>query len=121
MKKFAVAFVALLALSGCANFSTSVTNPVSSTNLYQAELVYDAALKTFIELRGLCASRVLPPVCRTYVIGGQKIIVKASAADVAARNFVTHNPTLDATNVVGVFTDLVSDFNSTVTTLSATK
>ncbi len=114
-----------LGLAGCVNgkpvLFTSVANPVSATNLYEAELAWDATLKTFVELRGLCASRTLPPACRTYVIQGQKIIKNAAAADVAARNFVTANPTIDATNVVSAFTGLLSSFQSTVTNLSATK
>lgn len=123
--KTLVAFVIALSLAGCVNgkpiLFTSVANPVSATNLYEAELVWDATLKSFIELRGLCASRTLPPACRTYVIKGQDLIVRGAAADAAARNFVTANPTLDATNVVSAFTGLLSSFQTTVTSLSATK
>lgn len=104
-------------LAGCA----SITNPVSSTNLYQAELLFDGTVKTFNELKDLCAQRALPSSCRTYVVKGQKLIVQASAADIAARKFVDDNPTLDATNVVQAFTGLVSTFKTTVDTLSATK
>lgn len=110
-----------LSLAGCFIPLATVTNPVNTTRLYQAELVFDGTLKTFNELKGLCVKRVLPSTCRTYVVQGQKLIVKASAADVAARNFVDKNPTLDATNVVQAFTGLVSDFNTTVTALSATQ
>lgn len=116
-----IALSLLLTLGACVNPFASVNNPVSTTNLYQAELVFDASLKTFNELKGLCVNRALPPVCRTYVVKGQALIVKAAAADVAARNFVNNNPTLDATNVVQAFTGIVSNFNTTVTSLSATK
>lgn len=116
-----LAVILALSLAGCAGTLPSVNNPISNTNLYEAELVFDAALKTFGTLRGLCANRTLPPACRTYVKTGQSIIARASAADVAARNFVTTNPTLDATNVVGAFTGILSDFQTTVTNLSATK
>lgn len=111
----------LFTLGACVNPLASVKNPVSTTNLYEAELVFDASLKTFNELKGLCANRTLPPACRTYVVKGQGLIVKAAAADVAARNFVKNNPTLDATNVIQAFTGIVSNFNTTVSTLSATK
>jgi len=111
------------ALAGCTavNPLASVTNPVNTTNLYQGELVFDATLKTFNELKGLCVSRVLPSKCRTYVVQGQGYIRKAYAADIAARKFVTNNPTLDATNVVQAFVGIVSNFKSTVDSLSATK
>lgn len=108
-------------LAGCVNPLATVTNPVSTTNLYQAELVFDASLKTFNELKGLCAARVLPSTCRTYVVSGQRLIVKIAAADASARDFVDKNPTLNATNVVQAFTGLVSNFNTTVDSLSATK
>lgn len=123
MKKFIVAAFIALSLSACASDGglILVKNPVSNVNLYEAELVFDAAIKSFVELRGLCVSRTLPPACRTYVKAGQGIITKAAAADIAARNFVANNPTLDATNVIGAFTGLLSDFQNTVTALSATK
>ena len=119
MKRIIIAAALSLSLVACASLST--TNPVNGNNMYQAELVFDATLKTFNELKGLCANRVLPPVCRTYVVKGQGIIIKTYAADKAARNFATNNPTIDATNVVQAFTGLVSDFKGTVDTLSATK
>lgn len=124
MNRLIAVLVLSLSLAGCANgFNplASVKNPVSNVNLYEAELVFDAAIKSFVELRGLCVSRTLPPACRTYVKAGQGIISKAAAADIAARNFVANNPTLDATNVIGAFTGLLSDFQNTVTALSATK
>ena len=120
MKKVLV-LLATLSLGGCWNPLATVTNPVSATNLYQAELVFDASLKTFNELKGLCANRTLPPACRTYVKSGQDIVRKAAAADIAARNFVKNNPTLDATNVIQAFTGLLGDFKNTVDSLSATK
>jgi len=119
----AFALGAVLLLAACANFNplASVTNPVNTTRLYQAELVFSASLKTFNTYKDLCVRRVIASTCRTYVVQGQGLIRKASAADVAARNFVDKNPTLDATNVVQAFTGLVSDFTGTVDKLSAIK
>lgn len=121
MKNILAALVIGLAVAGCTvvNPFQSTTNPVTATNLYEGELAFDASLKTFNTLKGLCNQRVLPPVCRTYVKQGQKIIIQVYAADKAARNFVRDNPTLDATSVVGAFTGLVSSFKDTVTQLSA--
>lgn len=119
-----LALIVLLALSvgacGTINPFQTITNPIVKSNLYEGELVFDASLKTFNKLKGLCATRVLPPACRTYVVKGQGLIRKIYAADKAARDFVKNNPTLDATNIVGAFTGLVSTFNSTVTDLSKT-
>ncbi len=121
MKRIAILFAIVLSLGGCSGGKlASLTNPATPTNLYAAELVFDGSLKTFNELKGLCARRVLPPVCRTYVTQGQDYIRKIAAADVAANNFVENNPTLDATNVIQAFTGLISDFNTTVNKLSAT-
>lgn len=110
-----------LALAGCINPLTQISNPATPTSLYEGELVFKGTLVTFKELKGLCATRVLPPVCRTYVVKGQGYIRQASAADIAARAFIKNNPTLDATNVVQAFTGLVSNFKTTVDSLSATK
>lgn len=127
LRSFAFAALAAMLVAGCGAsqigqiIAVGVKNPINNTQLYQAEVAFDGTLKTFNELKGLCARRVLKPSCRTYVVQGQNFIRKAAAADVAARNFVDKNPTLDATNVVGAFTGIVSDFNRTTVALSATK
>lgn len=110
-------------LLGCATFNPfqAVANPVNATNLYQAELGYDAAIKTFNELKALCINHTLPRVCRTYVVQGQNIIRKADAARAAAEKFVGANPSLDATNVIQAFTGLVANFKAKLDKLSATK
>ena len=57
----------------------------------------------------------------TPVLPADTQIVKAYAADKAAREFVANNPTLDATNAVQAFTGIVSTFKTNVDNLSATK
>lgn len=122
MKRLIIVAALAFALAGCGfNPFATVTNPINATNLYQGELVFDGAVKTFNELKGLCARRVLPPVCRTYVIKGQDYIRKADAADRAAAEFMVKYPTLDATNAVQAFTGIVAKFKDTVNSLSATK
>lgn len=114
--------VTALLLGGCAiNPFTVVTNPINNSVMYEAELAFDASLKTFNQLKALCSARVLPSTCRTYVVKGQGYIRQAYAADMAARQFVAQNPTLDATNVVQAFTGVVSNFKATVDSLSAIK
>jgi hypothetical protein len=122
MMKRAILILALsIGLGACNTFNPfqTVQNPVSATNLYEAELIYSATIKTFNELKSWCASRVLPPACRTYVKKGQGYIVRADAARRSAEYFVDNNPTLDATNVVRAFTGVVSQFKTTVDALSA--
>lgn len=121
MKKIVLAIALCLGLAGCLNPFATVTNPVSATNLYQAEIAYDAGIKTFNELKDLCANRTLPPKCRTYVVQGQGIIRKADAARVAAENFIDNNPTLDATRVVAAFTNLTAAFQDRLNALSEVK
>lgn len=124
MRKLIIITALAIGLGGCpqgTGIFQQVPNPVSKQTLYEAETVFDASLKTFNKLKSLCATRVLPPACRTYVIQGQGLIVKIYAADKAARDFVKNNPTLDATNVVQAVTGLVSTFNGTVQTLSTVR
>lgn len=118
MIKRLIAVSLLLTLTACINPLAAVSNPINTTNLYQGELVFDASLKVFNKGKDLCARRVIAPVCRTYVIKGQKLIIQIASADQAAREFVDNNPTLDATNVVQAFTGLVSKFDATATSLS---
>lgn len=117
----AIIAIMLLALTACSQSAAQLQNPVSPTNLYEAELVFDGSLKTFNELKALCVQRVLPAKCRTYVVQGQSLIVRAYAADKSARQFVQNNPTIDATNVIQAFIGIVSTFNVTVAGLGETK
>ena len=119
MKKIILAAIIALPLGGCFNPLTPITNPISRTNLYQAELIFDGGVKTFNALKALCANRTLPPKCRTYVISGQKLIIKARDADLAAREFVDLHPTFDATQVVQTFIKYAGQFDATVTNLNS--
>lgn len=125
MKRILAVSLLALNVAGCGagfpNPFTKVANPVSPTNLYEAQLVFDGSVKTFNELKSLCAAKALPPACRTYVNQGRSIIIQAYAADKAAEQFIAQNPTLDATNVVQAFTGLVSSFKGTVNSLSGVK
>lgn len=114
--------VAALGLAGCpGQFPSSVSNPITQPDLYKAELLFDGTIKTFNELKSLCASRTLPSTCRTYVTKGQALIIKARDADLAAREFVDLNPTLDATTIIQTFASLVSSVVTNTTTLGALK
>jgi len=112
MRKIVLAIVIALGVSACdpitlQNPFPSVQNPVTASNLYEANLAYDAALKTFNAMKRLCIARSIPNTCRTYVIKGQQIIPKAEAARKIAQDFIRQNPTLDATSLVRAFTALI--------------
>ena len=112
-----------LSVAGCANgqlpnIFASISNPVKPAALDAAEEAYDASLKVFIKFRDYCNRRLIPSACRTYVIQGQRIIPQAEGARAAAESFVANNPTLDATKVISVYSDLVTKFTTTSTRLS---
>lgn len=124
MKKILAVIAITLSVVGCTQLKEALTprpNPLTAADLYKVELVFDGSVKTFNALKGLCARRALPPVCRTYVNKGIGIIDKANAADKTAQKFVAENPTVDATTVIGAFTGLANDFESNLSNLSATK
>lgn len=117
MRKLALVLAVAFSLTAC----VSVPNPITGNTLDASEIAFDASLKTFNELKALCANRTLPPACRTYVIQGQAIIKNAAAADIAARNFVRNNPNINPTSVVTVYSNFVSDFQNTVAHLTQIK
>lgn len=113
-------FLLALGLAGCGfNPLSTVTNPVNTTNLYQGELVFDGALKTFNAGKDLCVRRIISSTCRTYVVKGQKMIVQIAAADQSARKLVdSGTTTINVTNAVQTFVGLVSTFDATAVSLS---
>ncbi len=124
MKKIIAILALTLTIAGCAELQKALTprpNPLTATNLYEAELVFDGSVKTFNALKGLCARRALPPACRTYVNKGIVIIANADAADKTAQKFVKDNPTVDATTVIQAFTGLANDFENNLNNLKSTK
>lgn len=117
MKKVIIAIVFALGVSACdpvtiPNPFQTYQNPVTASNLYEANLAYDAALKAFNKMKSLCAQRVIPNSCRTYVLKGQQIIPKAESARKIAQDFIRQNPTLDATSLVKAFTALVGNLQT---------
>jgi len=124
MKKLLVIVALAISLGGCANgklvnIFASTPNPVSQTNIDQADLAYDGALKTFNKLKDLCARRVISNKCRPIVKSAQAYIPKIEDARQTAERFIMANPTLDATSVVSAFITLVNKFGTTVANLGA--
>ena len=126
MKRILVTVLLALALAGCArdangnlvNPLASFANPIKPAALDQAEILYDGSLKLFVRYRDLCAQRAIGPSCRTYVRTAQGVIPRAEGARAAAENFVTNNPTLDATQIISVYSNAVADFTDATNKLA---
>lgn len=111
-----------LALAGCGTIKsvlqggtsvfTSVTNPVSRTNLAEVESAYGVLLTAAVAYRNACAQKLIAATCRPAVVQLQFANRKAHGAIIAARNFVKNNPTLSALSLIGIAGQAVSDFQS---------
>lgn len=109
-----------LLLAGCAsNPLAPITNPVSSTNLYQAKLVFASSQDLVIKYQKDCFGSQTPPYAVTYAqIKADPVLNvecsrrvsrynamksaenKANAAIVAADNFIRNNPTGNAVTYI---------------------
>lgn len=138
-KKFILAAVLALSLGACAPIgkfievaTTTVTNPISTTNISQTKLVYASTLEAVVTYRRYCWSKpwdyivgnaaekidpdpIMKPICehrRSVLRAIQAADDKAFAAIGTADNFVRNNPTLNAANVIGAAWAAVNDFQS---------
>lgn len=112
MKKFLAITVIALGISACDPVTIpspfpSAQNPITVRNLYEANLAYDGALKAFNKMKSLCAQRIIPNTCRTYVIEGQRLIPQIEYTRKTAQDFIKRNPTLNAGSLVDAYTTLV--------------
>lgn len=127
-----------LSLAGCAGLggtplgtalqtvTTTVINPIDTVDIYRVQNAYAAALELSVQYRRYCYSRpyaalmadpVSKPVCqnrRAAIRFAQNASHNATAAIVAAENFVANNPTLNATNVIGAAWQAVTDFQKSI-------
>jgi hypothetical protein len=132
----AAALVAVsLALSGCAGtrvgeviqFATaSVANPVTSTNIYQAENAYAAALTLADEWRTYCWARpyrvlLADPIAKQVCWRRRPVLrnilnygPKARTALAQAKAFVRDHPTLDASLMIRAAIAAVAKFREVV-------
>jgi hypothetical protein len=147
MKKyllFPVVALIVLGLSGCGTnlgkfadgvgsavklATTSVANPVTTTNIYQVKVGYKAALGIVADYRRYCYARpyaalmadsISKPICenrRQYIRTAQAAKAKAKSAIAKADTFIKENPTLNASTVVTLAWDAVKDFQLSVPTV----
>lgn len=127
--------LASLTFSGCAGTkvgdliavaTTTITNPVNSTNIYQVKNVYAASLALVAEYRRYCWARsykslmadpVAKPVCqqrRQLVLAAQRAELKADAAIQVAESFVRNHPTLNAAAAISSAWEAVTAFQNLV-------
>lgn len=97
-----------LGLSACATFQ----NPVNQSQLTTVEAAYGTALSIAVAYRDACAQRIIPSSCRPIVVQMQNFAAKAQGAIVAARTFVSNNPTLSAVTVLTAAQQAVGDFQA---------
>ena len=126
-------FVTALALAGCAGTpfgdavrvaTSTYTNPVGPTNIYQAKIVYAATLELATSYREYCYKRpyavlMVDPVAkvacknrRSIVRSMQAADTKAYAAIITADNFVRQNPTVNATGLISAAVAAVTNFQN---------
>lgn len=136
MKRFLILCAVALSLSGCATgtklgdliqvATTTVTNPIGSTDIYRVQNAYAAALEVVVEYRRYCWSQpyavlmadpVSKPICekrRAVVRVAQTARRNARGALNAAENFVANNPTLNAASTIDAAWKAVADFKNSI-------
>ncbi len=139
MKRILLVSILALALAGCAQLSqiggfistatTTITNPITSVDIYRVKNVYAATLQLVVDYRKYCWDRpyailiadpIAKPVCqnrRAVIRTAQAAQLKAGSAVRSADNFVTNNPTLSAATVVSAAWAAVTDFQNAVPAL----
>lgn len=143
MRKFTrlltvVAIAIAIPLAGCAGLgetklglavkavTTTIVNPVGTTDIYRVKNAYAAALELAVEYRRYCWSKpyavlladpVSKPVCanrRAAVRFAQSAQRNAGGTIAAAENFVANNPTLNASTLVAAAWQAVTDFQNAI-------
>lgn len=133
LKRLLIVPLLLLGLAGCAgtpagNFirvaTSTVVNPVSTTDIYRANNVYAATLEIANAYRKYCWSKpyavlmqdpIAKPVCqnrRPVVRDIQAADDKAFLAIQTATRFVRDNPTLNASSVISAMWSAVNAYQS---------
>lgn len=106
--------------------TTTITNPITSVDIYRLENTYAAADQLVADYRSYCWSKpyatlmadpVAKPVChdrRPVVRAAQSYRAKASFAIGQADAFVKNNPTLNASTVVGAAWSAVTAYQNSI-------
>ena len=133
MKKIIIPFLLALSLAGCAGIGTAfnvatstITNPISSVDIYRVKNVYAASLQLAADYRTACWSKpyavlmadpIAGPVCKSRRAVVRKIQAADAVASVAVRRadaFVKNNPTLNAGTVINEAWSAVTAFQAVI-------
>jgi len=137
MKKIFIAPVLAitLILGGCAGTklgdliqtaTTTIVNPVDSVDIYRLKNTYAVTLQIAVDWRAYCYSKpyavlmagsISKPICqnrRNTVRTIQLAKTKAHSAVLDAQNFVTQNPTINASSVITAAWNAVTNFKNAV-------
>lgn len=134
-KIFAVVLLAIT-LSACGTGSTldtafsvitkTITNPITSTDIYRVKNTYAAANQLVVDYRTYCWSQpyavlmadpVAKPICqnrRPVVRAAQSYRAKASFSIGQADTFIRNNPTLNAATVVNAAWAAVTAYQNSI-------
>lgn len=133
MKKIipALLLLAAIGLGGCANgklpdLTATVTNPVTSVDIYRAKNAYAATVDLAVKWRRYCfgrpyASLMADPIAKRACTNRratlrtiQSLDAKAFDALTTADTFVRTNPTISASTVVGLAWTAITKFQTAV-------
>lgn len=142
LKMLAVLIAAAVGLAGCAGtkvgdfvsaVTTTIANPVSGTNLYQAKLAFAGSQELVLKYQDDCFGSQLPPYPVTVArIRADSVLAvqckhrvsrynamkaaedKANALILAADDFITRNPFGNAASYVSAAVKAVSAYRATV-------
>jgi len=106
--------------------TSTVTNPISSTDIYRVKNVYAATLQLAVDYRKVCwsgtyaelmADPVIGPVCKSRREVVRRIQSAKAIASIAVRKadaFVKNNPTINASVVINEAWSAVTAFQAVV-------
>lgn len=110
MRRVAIVLLLGLLVSGCATFFTSIQNPINRARLAEIESAYGAVLAVangYRQLYKVNRCTVTSPESATNLCARRSVVILLQNADrrvqislVAARRFISANPTLDASSIL---------------------
>jgi hypothetical protein len=136
LKNFLAASLIAVSLAGCSTSQVGdfigggIVNPITNVDIYRVKNVYAATLELANRYRSYCyevsyqqilADPIRRPVCkdrRAVIRQIQRYQPIAGEAVRKADAFVRSNPTVNASGVIGVAWDAVSQFQRVVPTIN---
>lgn len=120
MKRILIVMTLALSLGGCATvnlLTKSVTNPVTTNDLYQIEAGADAVVQALVAYRRACLAGAADVNCRANIKAVQPYTREIPPYLVQLRVFVKNNDQLNAANTYNALTALLKQARTTATNL----